>query len=99
MPVEGQQHRPLGRRDRVVIAVVACAAAIAAGAGSYAYVSRSPGSSDEGCVVVTLPASLGGERIRRCGSQAVAFCRDEAPRNGIVAEACRRAGVAVRPSG
>ncbi len=95
MPVEGQQRRPLGRRDRVVIAVVVCVAAIAAGAGSYAYVSHSPGSSDEGCVVVTLPATLGGERIRRCGARAIAFCRAEAPRNGKVADACRRAGVAV----
>ena len=93
MPVEGQQRRPLGRRDRIVIGVVACAAAIAVGAGSYAYVSGSSGSSDAGCVTVTLPASLGGETIRRCGAAAVAFCRAEATRNRTIAEACRRAGV------
>jgi len=100
MPVEGQQRRPLGRRDRAVIAVVVCAAAIAAGAGSYVYVDGSSGSSDRGCVVVTLPASLGGETIRRCGARAVAFCRAEAPRNRTVADACRRAGLRLlgRPS-
>jgi hypothetical protein len=98
MPVEGQQRRPLGRRDRIVIAVVVCAAALAAGVGGYVYVGRSSGSSDEGCVVVTLPASLGGETIHRCGAAAVAFCRAEAPRNGKVADACRRAGLAVGPA-
>jgi hypothetical protein len=95
MPVEGQQRRPLGRRDRLVIAVVVCAAAIATAAGSYAYVSSSSGSSDEGCVVVTVPASLGGAQIRRCGAQAVVFCRGEAPRNEKIADACRREGFAV----
>ncbi len=95
MPVEGQQRRPLGRRDRIVIAIVLGAVAIAAGVGSFAYLDRngSPGSSGKGCVVVTVPASLGGATIRRCGARAVAFCRSEALRNATIADACRRAGM------
>jgi hypothetical protein len=93
MPVEGQRSRPLGRRDRLVIAAVAAGATIAVGLGAWYATSGSSDSSNTGCVDVTLPASLGGETLRRCGSEAVSFCRAEGPRNHRIADACRRAGL------
>ena len=97
MPVEDQWrrlHTPLGRRDRRVLGAVAVVAAAAIGGGAY-YATSRPGESNAGCVVVTLPASLGGERLRRCGSDAAAFCRAEGKRNETIAAACHRKGFAV----
>jgi hypothetical protein len=95
VPVEGQWrrvHTPLGRRDRRVIAAVVVVALLAAGGGLGAYLSRPGGTSDAGCVVVTLASTMGGGTTRRCGADAVAFCRTEGPRNSTIAAACRRAG-------
>ena len=98
MPVEGQWRRvrtPIGRRDKRLLAAVAVLAA-AAVAGGVSYAVTRLGESSADCVVVTLPASLGGETLRRCGSEAAAFCRTEGPRNETIAAACRRKGFAVR---
>jgi hypothetical protein len=92
VPVEEQSRRPLARRDRVAIAVVALAAAAGFAAGTVLAV-ESGGPSGAGCVEVTFPASLGGETIRRCGSEALSFCSTEGPRNRRIADACRRAGI------
>jgi hypothetical protein len=100
MPVEGQWrrvHTPLGQRERRVLAVAGVAAALAVGGGVYYAASGSSEQSDVGCVVVTVPASLGGERLRRCGSDADAFCHAEGLRNETVAAACRRKGFATTP--
>ena len=102
MPLEGHWRRletPLSRRDKRVLAAIACVAALATGGGIYAYVDRAPGRSDAGCVTVVIPSTLGGSTIRRCGAAARTFCRTEAGNNPEVAAQCRRKGYAVAQTG
>lgn len=89
MPVERESRRPLTSRDRMAIAVVGVIAAAALAAG-IDYAVATSDRSNAGCVVVTFPASLGGETIRHCGTAATAFCRAEAAHNPRIADACRR---------
>lgn len=94
MPVEGQWQRlstPLSRRDRRLISAMAVAAALAAAAVVF-FAVRGSGTSNAGCVVVDLPSTMGGAHLSRCGAEAHAFCRSEAPRDRVVADACRRQG-------
>src|SRR5689334_14802172 len=95
MPVEGQAQRvrtPLSRRDRRVLSIAAAAAALAAGGGIYAYVADTSSKPDASCVSVTLPLSVGGATVERCGPAAARFCRSELARDPHVAAACRRRG-------
>ncbi len=96
MPVEGQWRRartPLGRRDRVALLAIAGVAALAGlGGGLYAALGPSSTGSGEGCVVVTVPSTIGANRIERCGAAARRFCRNDAAGNTQIADACRRAG-------
>ncbi len=90
MPLEGQSRAPLARRDKQLIAVV-CAAAVAAGIVLGIKLATRPSSHDSGCVEVTLPSTMGGATIRRCGTAAQTFCRQQGS-IPVVAAACRRDG-------
>jgi hypothetical protein len=95
VPLEGHAERlrtPLGRRDKQLLAAVAVVAAIALAAGGAYTIIRGGLPSDAGCVVVTVPGSMGGVTIRHCGAAAVRFCRIEAREDEAVAAACRRGG-------
>src|SRR5262249_31548893 len=82
-----------GRRERVVVAVLAsCLVLALAGLGAYALTSGSPARAD--CVDVTFARTLGGATLHACGSGARRVCASGAF-HGIEAElraACRRAG-------
>jgi hypothetical protein len=102
MPVERSAQRidrRLSRRDKGFLAGLACAGAIGAGVGAYAYAGHSPGPASMRCVSVTLPSTVGGASLRYCGTGAVHLCRVEGPRVLQIAAACRRAGFAVPPTG
>jgi hypothetical protein len=93
MPVEGQWDRvnhPLRSTDRRVLAVMAWVTAIAVIGGVIFALTR-PAHSDAGCVVFTVPASVGGATVRYCGGNAKTFC---ATKDGLaeVAAECRRLG-------
>jgi hypothetical protein len=91
MPLEGQHERlgsPLRGRDRRFLAALAALGALATGAGVYASSGKPPAA--ERCVLVTVPSTMGGARIRSCGAAAVRFCRSEAQHSRGIAEACRR---------
>jgi hypothetical protein len=95
MPVEGQWRRantPLSRRDKRLLAAAAGAAAIAAAVLGIALASRSASPSNAGCVVVDVPSTMGGARLRACGAAAHAFCQARGTSNRTIAAACRRQG-------
>jgi hypothetical protein len=90
VPVEKQARAPLTRRDKQLIAAVCAALLAVAVALAVTLATRQPGHHS-GCVEVTLPSTMGGARIRRCGADARAFCRQQRSINAV-AEACRREG-------
>ena len=97
MPVEGQFERantPLSRRDKRLLAVLAVLAVAAAIAAGVVLATRSGSSSDAGCVVVDVPSTMGGARLRNCGSAAHEFCRTQGLRDPLVGAACRKQGFA-----
>ena len=94
--MEGQWQRantPLGRRDKRLLAVAALAVAVAAAVGGV-YAAQSSSRSDAGCVVVSMPSTMGGAEVRNCGAAAHTFCRLQGRVDGAVAAACRRQGFA-----
>ena len=94
MPLEGHWRRtntPLSRRDKRLLVTVAGMAAIAAVVLVIAYAGRSAPSNAD-CVVVDVPSTMGGARLRSCGTAAHAFCRTQGRRNATIAAACRRQG-------
>jgi len=93
MPVEGQWRRartPIGRRDKLLLAVAAAVAVVAALVGALALAQGGGGSGD--CLVVRVPSTMGGATLRQCGAAAHEFCRTQAPADTIVADACREQG-------
>ena len=72
--------------------MLAVAAAIAAG---IVFATHSGSSSGAGCVVVDVPSTMGGARLRNCGSAAHEFCRTQGPRDPLGSRAaCRKQGFA-----
>jgi hypothetical protein len=97
VPVEGQALRvrtALRRRDKAFLGALATAAVVASGVEAYVHWSRD-GSAATRCITVTIPSTMGGATIHRCGAGAVRFCRDAAPTDPTVAAACRRQGFGV----
>jgi hypothetical protein len=97
MPVEGQWERvngPLRSNDRTVLVVMACLTAVVL-IGAVIYALTKPRHSDAGCVVFTVPASVGGATVRDCGAKGKAFCATKDGQTEAAAE-CRRLGY---PSG
>lgn len=102
MPVEGQWQRantPLSRRDKRLLLVLAVLAAAGAAAAAIAFATHSGSSSGAGCVVVDVPSTMGGARLRNCGSAAHAFCRTEGARDPRIGAACRKQGFAADVAG
>jgi hypothetical protein len=102
MPVERQWERantPLSRRDKRLLGVLAVVAVVAAIAAGIAFATRSGSSSGAGCVVVDVPSTMGGARLRNCGKAAHDFCRTQGPRDRLVAAACRKQGFAADVAG
>jgi len=100
VPVERHAERlrtPLGRSDKRLLIVFALVTVIAVVAGG-AYAVSHHGPSNDGCVVVTIPGSIGGVTLRNCGAAAVRFCRKESAGNEAIAAACKRRSYATRPS-
>jgi hypothetical protein len=97
VPVEGQAERvvaPLRPRDRHFLAALAIVGVIAIVAG-VVYASTRGSSSPRGrCFSVTIPASVGGSTVTRCGAGAAAFCKQGATTVALV-DACRGAGFPV----
>ena len=96
MPVEGQwdrvntQLRPVDRRVLWIMAVVAVVAVV----GGIVFALAKPAHSDAGCVVFTVPASVGGATVRYCGDRAKAFCATKGGKTLGVTAQCRRLGYA-----
>ena len=98
MPVERQAERlrtPLRPRDRRVLQIAGLAAALAAAGGIYAGIADSGGKQSASCVVVTLPLSVGGATVERCGADAARLCTSDVARDPTVAAACRKRGYAI----
>src|SRR5579864_1211706 len=95
MPVDGQWRRtntPLSRRDKRVLAVAAAIAATATLALAVVYAVRPAAPSTTDCIIVTVPSTMGGARLRNCGAAAHAFCHSEGRRDRAIAVACRQQG-------
>jgi len=95
MPVEGQWERsrtPLGRRDKLLLGAVGLTAVAAAIVAAIVLGSR--GGSAGPCVAVTLPSTMGGASIHRCGAAAHELCRSQGAADEVVARACRAQGFA-----
>ena len=96
MPVEGQFERantPLSRRDKRLLGALAVLAAAGAVAVGIAFATHTS-PSGAGCVAVDVPSTMGGARLRNCGSAAHRFCRTQGPRDARIAAACRKQGFA-----
>ena len=92
MPVERQwarMHTPLSRRDKLLLGALTLAA-MAAVIAAFAF--RHPAHGTGRCVVVSLPATMGGATVHRCGADAREFCRTQGRADVLVAEACRAKG-------
>jgi hypothetical protein len=101
MPLEGHAERlqtPLGSRDRRLIGGLAVLAVLGAGVGAYASSGRPAAPAGGGCVVVTVPSTMGGARLRNCGLEGARFCRSESGASRDIALACRREGYAAPSS-
>ena len=97
VPVEGQWRRantPLTRRDKRLLAAVAALVVATAAAVGGVYAAHPSARSDAGCVVVSLPSTMGGAQVRNCGTAAHTFCRLQGNVDPAVAAACRREGFA-----
>ncbi len=69
-----------------IAAAVALVVAIALAGGG--------GGSSANCVVVDVPSTMGGARLRQCGRAAHDFCRTQGAKDEVVAAACRAQGYA-----
>ena len=101
MPVERQAERlaaSLRPRDKYFLAAMACVVALGIGVSAYAYAMRAPAPSNAGCVVVTVPSSLGGTTLRNCGAAVRRFCRVQGRLSSGIAAACRDQGFAAGPN-
>jgi hypothetical protein len=97
MPVERQAERlatPLSKRDRRFLAISGAVAALVILGGVLYLVFGYESNSGKGCFTAIYPSSMGGATVHHCGDAAVQYCRADA---GIqqIADACRRAGLAV----
>ena len=88
-------HTPLSRRDKRLLAAVAAVIAVAAAVAAVVVSRDALGLVvGAGCVVVDVPSTMGGARLRNCGSAAHGFCRTQGPLDPRVAAACRKQGFA-----
>ncbi len=97
MPVEGHWRRartPLNRRDKLLLVAVAVVGAVVLVVAIALAGRGSTGGGTENCVVVDVPSTMGGARLRQCGSAAHDFCRTQGAKDQIVANACRAQGYA-----
>lgn len=92
MPVEGQARRPLSRRDKGFLAAIGCLGALAIGGAVFAFADHKPGPSNAGCVVVTVPSTMGGASVRYCGAAARRFCARQGQLSAAIAAECRKQG-------
>jgi hypothetical protein len=95
MPVEGQWTRvktPLRSRDRRALAALAALCAAAAVAAGTVYATASGAPAADRCLVVDVPSTMGGARLKTCGYAAHRFCRTEGRNNSGIAAACMREG-------
>jgi hypothetical protein len=79
----------LRRRDKAFLYGLTTAG-VAAALGGWAF-SSGGGSPGGKCVSVTVASTMGGAAITRCGTAAVAFCRENAS-DARIAVACRKEG-------
>lgn len=88
MPAEAARlQRRVGRRDRLFLAALACAAAVAAPAIVLAARGQgSPARSDAACITAAHAGVLGGGAYHYCGDAAVAFCRRFAGDEAVAGE-------------
>jgi hypothetical protein len=93
MPVEGQWDRnlvPLRPRDRFLIRAFAGVTVLAIAIGLVVGLTRHT-KSDPNCVTAIIPAAMGGESQKLCGSDAKTFCATKLGQQVAAAE-CRRLG-------
>ena len=96
MPLEGHWNRlatPLSGRERRLLVILA-AAVVATAIGVGVYAATGGAHHQAGCIDVTVPASMGGATIHRCGKDAVTFCRAQGSSDAAIAQACEREGLA-----
>jgi hypothetical protein len=93
MPVELHARRPdlpLGRRDRRLLALLACLA-VAGAVVAAVQVFRGSDAAPVGrsCVTAIVPSTMGGATVHSCGAQAAAFCNSSAADYVSVRDECR----------
>ncbi|HZT64749.1 MAG TPA: hypothetical protein VFA11_03065 [Acidimicrobiales bacterium] len=101
-PYRPPEPVPSTRLRRTTAAALIGAAVTAVTVGTVAWsLQPSPPPLPAGCVTVTMASTTGGINVRRCGSDAVAWCAQEKRSDPLywrVAEECRRLPVAAAPS-
>jgi hypothetical protein len=95
---------PWTRRQKRVAGGIG-ALLLAAAAGALVWAQTHPGdygASENGCVTVLTPSSLGGQVLHRCGAEAQSWCRAAYAANDRLARLaqpqCRLAGITPDPS-
>ena len=106
MPLEGhweRQNTPLRRttlrENRLVAIVTSLTVVLVAGIVVLA-VGIGSTRVGRGCLQITTGGTTGAFVLHPCGADAIAFCRQQAPRSDALAlqahGACRRARIAAR---
>lgn len=76
MPAEAQRlERPVGRRDRRLMAAVAAAGVLFAAGGAVFAAHSGSSSAGPRCISVAAAGVMGGGDWHYCGDAAAAYCR------------------------
>jgi hypothetical protein len=93
MPAEAERlTRAFGRRDRLVIVVVALGTVLAAGSALAIteFSSNAQLGSEAGCIRIAEAGVLGGGAWHLCGAAAAHFCRARATQTPSLQRQCTR---------
>jgi len=99
MPPQTATLRQLSKREKRMIAGVLGVVAVLAVFLVISFASSGPSSSN-GCIYATVPGVVGAVQVHECGANAQSTCQTAhaayAPQAAAtIAEACRKAGLAV----
>ena len=89
MPAEAHRlHHPVGPRERRLLAVLACAAALAVAVALVLDDGRPQAQVEPGCVAGTVAGVMGSGTIAGCGRGATRLCRMYATTYAALAAQC-----------
>jgi hypothetical protein len=94
VPAESERlRRRISGRDRWFLLLIAVAALVATPSAVLLSRHSSHSSPDPNCVTVLRASIMGGATYKYCGANAIAACKEFAPRDKGVAAQCEERGL------